>query len=133
MTQPGADTIADRYGRAKSRRIDRRVAVIALVVAAAVGIWVLFFGNWREGTNIEFRDLSYTVVDDRTVNVSIEVSAPPGSEVVCALEALSPSFAQLGWKIVELPVIEGRTQRLDETVVTTARATTGHAQLCWID
>lgn len=130
---PRVDELAERYGRKRSRSIDRRIAWIAVIIALAVGAWVLFFGNWKEGTELEFRDLNYSVIDNRSVQIDFEISAPPGSQVVCALEALSTSFSQLGWKIIEVPVSDKRTQRLSETLVTTARATTGHAQLCWID
>lgn len=131
--EPREDELADRYGRSRSRKIDRRVAWITIGIALAVGVWVLFFGNWKEGTELEFRDLNYSVVDDRTVQIDFEVTAPPQSEIVCALEALSPSFSQLGWKIIEVPVSDKRTQRMSETVITTARATTGHVKLCWLD
>lgn len=122
----------ERYGRGRGRRIDRRLGWGIAIGLLAAGLAVLLFSGWQAASTIEFRVLAYSVIDDRTVEVDFEVTAPPGSEVVCALEALSESHAQLGWKVHELPVSEQRTRRFTDTLVTTGPATTGIVKSCWI-
>lgn len=130
---PAPDALLDeRYGRRRQRGIDRRLGWSVAGAALIVGLAVLLFGGWHSTSSIEFRDLSYDVVDARTVRVDFEVTAPPGSPVACAVEALSPSYATVGWKILELPVSEQRTRRFTETLVTSYEATTGALRSCWV-
>lgn len=122
----------ERYGRGQRRRIDRRIAwtlAIALLAAGAIVLTLLVVASTR---TVEFRDLAYEVLDDRSVDIDFEVTAPPGSEVACAIEALSPSYAQVGWKIIELPASDVRTRQFSETLVTVSPATTGYVKSCWL-
>lgn len=122
----------ERYGRGRQRGIDRRLGWGIAGAALLLGLVVLLFGGWYSTSSIEFRDLSYDVVDARTVTVDFEVTAPAGAPVACALEALSPSYATVGWKILELPASEQRTRRFSETLVTSYEATTGALRNCWV-
>ncbi|WP_416445662.1 DUF4307 domain-containing protein [Leucobacter sp. HNU] len=56
----------------------------------------------------------------------------PGTRVACAVEALSPSFATVGWKVVELPESQERTRRFSEELATTYAATAGQVKECWV-
>lgn len=131
---PGAPEalLDERYGRTRQRGLDRRLGWGLAAVALALGLAVLIFGGWQTTSSIEFRDLSYDVVDARTVRMDFEVTAPPGAPVACALEALSPSYATVGWRILELPAAEQRTRRFSETLVTSYEATTGALRSCWV-
>jgi hypothetical protein len=129
---PQQRVLDERYGRGRRRRFDRRLGWGAAAVLLLAGLAVLLFSGWQNANTIEFRDLAYSVVDDRTVEIDFEVSAPPGTEVVCALEALSESYAQLGWRVHELPASEQRTRRFSDTLVTTGPATTGVVKSCWV-
>lgn len=124
--------LEERYGRGRGRRVDRRFAWIAGAALVIAGVIVLGYLAAQTREAVEFRDLAYTVVDERTVEIDFEVTAPPGSAVVCELEALSTSYAQVGWKMLELPVSEQRTRRFDEVLVTAGPATTGYIKSCWI-
>ena len=132
MTQTGADLLESRYGRTHRRRFDRWIAWGAVAVLLAIGLWVLFFGTWRAGASISFRDIGYSVIDYRSVRVDFEVTAPAGSDVLCALESVSTSHAQVGWRVLELPASEQRIRHFSETLVTTGLATTGYVKNCWI-
>lgn len=122
----------ERYGRRRQRGVDARAGWIIAGLAVLGGLVFVIFGGWQQGSTVESRDLAYSVEDDRTVSVSFEVTAPPGSELACTLEALSPSFATVGWKVLELDPSADRTRRFTEEVVTTSRATTGIVRACWI-
>lgn len=131
MTEaPGA--IDERYDRRRQRGIDRRIGWALGGAAVLGGIAFLVFGGLPSAESVEFHDLHYEVVDARTVSVDFEVTAPPGLPVACAVEALSPSFATVGWKVVEIPAAEQRTRRFTTTLVTTYEATTGALRNCWV-
>ncbi len=132
MTESATASLDHRYGRARRKRADRRIAWIVVAVLVAIGLAVLFFGNWRANSRIDFRDLSYSVESDRAIDLGFEVSVQPGETVICALEALSPSFAQAGWKIVKIEPGADRTRRFDESLTTTVRAATAQVRNCWI-
>lgn len=127
-----ADLLDERYGRARRRGIDKRIgwAVGGALVLAGLGF--LFFGGWQQGADLEYKDLHYSVIDDRTVLVDVQVTAPRDSEAICAIEALSDSYATVGWKLVQLPAEEQRTRRFETRVVTTSPATTGTVRECWL-
>lgn len=134
MTQSasGTDALDARYGRGRQRGIDKRVGWVVASIAVIAGLVFVFFGGWQQGTSVEHRTLSYSVESDTLVQVRYEVTAPAQSDVVCIVEALSPSYATVGWKLVELEPSNDRTRRFRETMVTTSPATTGTVRSCWV-
>jgi hypothetical protein len=123
----------ERYGRGRRRKFDRRLGWFIGGALVLFGIGFLFFSGWHEGSDLDFKDLDYSVVDERTVEVTMQVTAPAGSEVVCAIEAVSESYATVGWKTIELEPSETRTRQLTATLVTTSPATTGSVRSCWVN
>ena len=130
--KPAEQLLDERYGRRRQRGIDRRIGWTLAAAMVLLGALVVFFGGWQSTSTIEFKSLDYEVVDERTVRVDAQVSAPAGEGVACALEALSTSRATVGWKIVELPISDDRTRRFETTLITTAPATTGSVRECWV-
>lgn len=127
-----ASTLEERYGTRRQRGIDRRIGWSLGLGAVALGLVFVFFSGWQNTNNVESRVLHYEVLDARTVRVDFEVTAPSGVEVGCALEALSPSRATVGWRILELPAVDQHTRRFSETLVTSYEATTGTLRNCWV-
>lgn len=123
-----------RYGRTPARR--RRQVVVAVVAASAVLAttiaWVVWVGLFEPGASLETRDLGFSAAEHGAVDVTFEVSADPGAEVSCALQALDGQFGIVGWKIVELPPGERRTRVFTERVETAADAVTGLIYRCWL-
>lgn len=130
--KPAEQLLDERYGRRRQRGIDRRIGWTLAGAMVLLGALVVFFGGWQTTSTIEYKSLDYQVIDERTVRVDTQVSAPAGERVACALQALSTSRATVGWKIVELPISEDRTRRFDTTLITTAPATTGNVRECWV-
>ena len=127
-----AASLEDRYGTGRSRRLDKRIGYVAGGLLVAGGIAFLAFSGWNDSSKLEFRDLAHSMPDDRTVTVTFEVTAPPETPVLCAVEALNVSYATVGWKITELPASSERTRTVTESLVTTNPATTGTVNHCWI-
>ncbi|MBO1902315.1 DUF4307 domain-containing protein [Leucobacter weissii] len=131
----GADRAAsldERYGRSRRRGVDRRLGWAVAGGALLLGLVVLLFGGWQHQSSLDFREVHYRVLDERTVAVDFEVTAAPGAAVACALEALSTSYSTVGWKVVELPLEDRRTRMFTDTLVTTYPATTGTVRSCWL-
>jgi hypothetical protein len=127
-----ADSLDDRYGGGRTRRIDKRVGWITAGALVLGGLAVLLFGGWQQGSDLEFKDLSYSIVDAHTVSIEAQVTAPADKTTLCVVEALSESYATVGWKLIELEPGDDRVRRFTSTVVTTAPATTGTLRECWI-
>lgn len=126
------ELLDSRYGRGKQRGIDRKFAWITAGTLVVAGLLFVLFSGWHLTSDLEYKDLAYEVVDDRTVQVDAQVTAPESSTVLCAVEAMSTSYAVVGWKIVELPAGQDRTRRFETTMVTTSPATTGTVRECWV-
>lgn len=136
MTETASATVADRYGASRSKRWDRRIGWSLASVAILVGLLVIVFGNWRQSTT-EFKNIGFTLHNEvaagetYSANTRFEVTADPGVQVSCAVEALNTSKATVGWKIVDLPVVDGRSQTASVDIVTLGPATAAHAKACW--
>ncbi len=123
-----------RYGRSPARATRSRVITgVAIVVFAAVVIaWVVWVGLFSAPASLESRTVQHTIIDDSTVEVVWDVSAPPGTAIGCVVQALNESFGTVGWKIVEVPPSDQRTRTLTETLRTSEQAVTGLMYRCWL-
>ncbi|RNE63788.1 DUF4307 domain-containing protein [Cryobacterium tepidiphilum] len=126
--------LGERYGRTRTRT--RRDRVILWSVGAAFVVvfaaWVVWAGLDGSKASIETRDLGYTVVDDHAVSVAFEVSAPTGTPLSCAVQALNTDFTIVGWKVVDLPPSTDYTRTFSETVRTSGRSESGLIYRCWL-
>lgn len=129
MTEP--QSLDERYGRGRRRRIDKRLGW-AIAAVLVLGPGAILFSAWLYSQDIETRDLDFTVVNERETRLLFEVTSTAGSPLACALEAQSESHAQVGWLVREYPASEQRTRRFEETVLTTTPATTVTVRSCWI-
>lgn len=132
MTDQASQTLLDeRYGKGRKRTLDRRLGWIVGGATVLTGLGFVLFGGWQQGTDLEFKDLHYSVIDDTSVSVDVQVTAPASATVVCAIEALSTSHGTVGWKQVTIPPGDERTRRFTSTMITTSPATTGRVRDCW--
>lgn len=122
----------ERYGNSRKRGIDKRIGWSVAGIFVILGLTVVLFGGWQNASQIEFKVIDYRVDSDTTVTVSAQVSAPDQSQVNCAFEALSPSYAVVGWKVIELAPSQDYTRTVSTTLITTSPATTATVRTCWI-
>ena len=124
----------ERYGRAPgARRRERWIVITAAVLFAAIfTAWVVWAGLDNGQGSLDARDIGHRLVDDRTVDVTWEVSVTAGTEVSCALQAQNEAHGIVGWKIVDLPASDTYTRQFTETVRTAQRAVTGLIYRCWL-
>lgn len=140
MTETASDTatnaVADRYGTKRSKRLDKRFAWIVGSIAVVVAIGFFAVSGWQQNST-EFKNIGFTLnnVDDGTgvysASTRFEVTSEPRAHVSCAIEALNTSKATVAWKVIDLPVIDARTQSGEVELITIGPATAAHVKACW--
>lgn len=122
-----------RYGRTPERRARQRLLgwVAAIAVALVFVAWVVWTSWDGPAASIQSRMLGAKIVDDRSVTLTVEVSAPVGSPVSCALEVQNDKHAVVGWTIVDLPASDTYTRTFTQEVLTVDQGVTGLIYRCW--
>ncbi len=119
----------DRYGRTR-RPGKRRVAIVALILAAAA---VIAFGWMTVATaaeQVDARTTGFRIIDEHAVEVEFQITPPAGREVACFLEAQDTEHGIVGWRMVRIPASADHTRSFVETVPTLSEATTGLVNSC---
>ncbi len=133
MVDEGA-ALDHRYGRTpRARRSARRWLVVAASAFVAVfTAWVVWGGLDGTTDAVDVLDTGHRIVDDRTVEVTWQVTMQPGETAACAIEAQNEAHGIVGWRIVDIPASDRRTRSITETVATTELAVTGLIYRCWL-
>ena len=130
-----ASTALDaRYGRSTGkRRRDRWIAIsVAAFVAVVVGAWVIWAGLDLSSGGLDSTDIGHKILNDRSVQVSYQVSMPPGSTASCALEVENEAHAIVAWKIVDIPASTTTTRAFTDVVRSSELGVTGLIYRCWL-
>ena len=124
----------ERYGRtARSAKTNRTIGVLAGIgFAVVLGAWLWWGGVLETPSQLQYRDVAHTIVDDTEVSVTYEITAAPGTDVSCAVHALNASYGIVGWRIVDIPAGERWTRVFDTTLRTSEPAVTGLLYECWL-
>ena len=129
-------SLADRYGSSRSSRPGKKQAITISVIVAVIAGLVLWWGTSNDvlglGPSVSFRDLGFENLTDNSVTVNFEITATPGHEVACALQAQNTQFAIVGWKVFVYPPSEDLIQHFSEQLITSEPATTGLVAHCWL-
>jgi Domain of unknown function (DUF4307) len=123
-----------RYGRSRNRQKRDKTILWALagVFVVVLVAWVVWAGLDAAKPLIETRDLGYTIVDDNLISIDSEVSAPTGTALSCAVQALNQSFTVVGWKVIDLPPSKKFTRTFTVDLRTSELSTTGLIYRCWL-
>jgi hypothetical protein len=126
---PEPTGIAARYGRTSARK--RRDRWIYLTAGAAAA-WVLWAGLDQAGGSLDAEDKGATILSDRSVSISYQVSMPIGSTASCALQVQNQAHGIVGWRIVKVPASTRYTNSYTEVVRSSELAVTGLIYRCWL-
>ena len=131
------DEIAARYGRSSSQLKKRRLGV----VLAGSGFALLFviWAIWANLTGVvkpEFKTTGFDIVDPSQVSVSMTVTKPLNTNVICAVRALKQDYGIVGYTEVSFPASDPKSTDLADlsktiTLETTELAVTGVVENCW--
>jgi hypothetical protein len=123
-----------RYGRTPQRRA--RLRLLAILAASAVAVvvvaWVIWAGLFAPAASLEAKDLGFEELSDSSVEVRWQLTAPAGSDVSCAVKAVSEKHAVIGWKVVEVEASERTTRNLAATLRTSEPPVGGLIYRCWL-
>jgi len=93
-------------------------------------VWLFWAQPWTVG---EFwKSTGFHVVDDRTTQVTWEITLGEGQHAKCALAVQDELHAIVGWRVVDVVGKAQPTQQLVEPVRTTKVGDTGLAYRCWL-
>lgn len=125
------EMLDERYGRTGSPLRRWTIGVVAAVAAVLVGLFL-----WMTVVNtlddVGAETVGFTVEDARTITLAFQLSAPQGRSIACVLEAQDEEHGVVGWKIVQYPPSDLHTRAVRESIPTTAEATTGLVNSCWV-
>jgi hypothetical protein len=131
---PEPSAIAARYGRTpQKKRRDRWIYLGAGAVAAVIVVaWVLWAGLDQAGGNLDAEDQGSTILSDRSVSISYQVSMPVGSSARCALQVQNEAHGIVGWRIVDVPASTRYTTSHTAVVLSSEQGVTGLIYRCWL-
>lgn len=136
---PGpADTAAEldeRYGRTAGdgRRTRLLWLGTAVVFAVVLVAWLVWGGLMGAPAELQARNAGYEVIAPDEIEVSWNLTVPPGTATTCAVQALNAQFGVVGWKVVDVPASEQRTRTLTELVRTSEQPDSGLIYRCWVN
>lgn len=129
-----ANDLDARYGRTPARRA--RLRLFAILTAAAVAVvviaWVVWAGLFAPTASLEAKDLGFEPLSESSVEVRWQLTAPAGSEVSCAVKAVSEKHAVIGWKVVEVEPSDQTTRNVTATLRTSEPPNGGLISRCWL-
>ena len=133
-TECDSGLLGSRYGQ--TTRVSRQQRIWAVTGVAGVAVvliaWLWWAGLAQPTAQFETRNLGYELVSDREVIVKFEVSAPPGTRLNCAVQALNASYGIVGWQILDIAASDQRTRVFNQPVRTSEQAVTGLLYQCWV-
>ncbi len=128
------ESLDARYGRRPpSRR--RRILIGAGAGAALLGAaaWMLWAGlGLATGPSVEGELATFRAIDAGRAEVVFRVTTAPGTDAVCAVQALDENSAVVGWKVVPVPDSTDFTQVLTVPLTTIREARAGLIERCWL-
>lgn len=131
-----SNELSVRYGQTRTRSLRERWWLI--IGAAAVVIvffaWAAWAGWIPTGATPALTTTSgaANIINKRAVDLTFSIDTAPGNTVSCALEALDPSFAIVGWKVVTYRDLPARNSTHTERILTTNLSTTSLISQCWL-
>ncbi|MBS1674051.1 MAG: DUF4307 domain-containing protein [Actinobacteria bacterium] len=128
MTTPAQ--LDERYGRGPRRRLP----AILGIAAAALVVGVFGWWTWQGSADaVDVAGTGFELVDQHSVTVRFQITAPADRPVHCIVEAQDEEFGIVGWRVVTLPASSQRTARaFVESVPIVSAATTGLVNSCWV-
>jgi hypothetical protein len=125
------EMLDERYGR--TRRPGTRWVLFGAVAVAIIAVGAFAWMTIANSLSAVDADTTgFTIVDEHSVIVEFQMSAPVGATIACVVEAQDEGHGIVGWKVVEIDASDSRARAFRETVPTIAEATTGFVNSCWV-
>lgn len=128
MTNQNSDLLATRYGQ-RSRLSTKAKRILAVLGVAAITAISIYFGL-ANYTGVEYKEISFSVIDARSAELTFDLTKPNDSTAICAVQALNEQFGVVGYKEVEITPQQTQTVRLTVSINTIELATTALVDDC---
>jgi hypothetical protein len=125
------DMLDERYGRRRTAA-SRWGMGAAIAVGAALAGFVAWGAISSALVAVDADTTGFEVTDARSVTLSFQVTAPAGRDIACVIEAQDEEHGVVGWRVVEYPASDLAARAFRESIPTTAEATTGFVNSCWV-
>lgn len=121
----------ERYGRATSGR--KRLGLGIAIALGAVATLLLGWAVYNSSVDsVDSDSTGFEVIDEHTVTLRFQVTAVPGRDISCVIEAQDEDFGIVGWRVVSFAGSDATSREFEESIPTTALATTGFVNSCWV-
>lgn len=122
--------IQQRYGKARSKKLDRVIAISLGATALVLFLgWAIWF-TAEDSERVTTRDVGYQIIDEYSATVKFEVTRQLGQTVTCDIQVLNQSYAVVGWKKLIIEPSGSRSSVLETTVNTTELGVSGLVAGC---
>lgn len=120
-----------RYGRTPRGRVRWGIgaAIGVAVVLVVVYAWMTYASTVDD---VDADTTGFALIDEHSVVVEFQVTSAAGRSLACIIEAQDVEHGIVGWKVVEYPATDETARAFREAVPTTAEATTGLVNACWV-
>lgn len=125
-------TALRRHWNRMGRR-DRRWSVAGVVLVLVMTVLSVWWGWSATVGTVNWQNVAYHVVDDRTVEVRFQVTKPAGSTARCTLQAQEVGHAVVGRTVVVVPPAAQSIVEQDATIRTTTPAVIGQVKDCELE
>jgi hypothetical protein len=126
------DMLDERYGRRRAARSRRTTLIVVIAIAALIVVGVSSYTLSDTANGIDAETSGFKIADARSVSVTFQVTAPPGTALACVVEADDEQHGIVGWKVVQYPASSAHHRAFTESVPTVGLAVTGLVNTCWV-
>ncbi|MGJ6961091.1 DUF4307 domain-containing protein [Streptosporangium sp. G11] len=105
--------------------------VIAILCAVCAGGWGYVMWAAKGNTEVIDQVIAFDATRGDSLQITFEVVKPSDRAALCRLRATDVHHVEVGSKEVNIPAGEGYV-RLTERLETSAPATSGHVQYCYL-
>ena len=129
--------IAERYGKSPSQLRKRRLGVI--LAASGFALLFMIWAIWANLTGVakpEFKTTAFKILDSSNISVSLSVTKPLNTNVICSVRALKQDYGIVAYQEVAFAAGGSNGSELVDlswkaNLRTTELAVTGLVDNCW--
>ncbi|GLZ10032.1 hypothetical protein Acsp04_02670 [Actinomadura sp. NBRC 104425] len=104
-------------------------AVIGVLAAVLAVGWAVVMANVGQPAGIAAQTITFSIVNDSSVQIRYQVAKPKDAEVRCVVNAFGPDFGVVAHKEITIPPGTSTLERTD-VLQTSQRATTARIKDC---
>ncbi|MCW2878605.1 MAG: hypothetical protein JWQ95_2705 [Sphaerisporangium sp.] len=121
----------ERPGRLGRTGQSIALIIIGIFIAIAMGGWGYVMMSARGNTGVPTDVITFEVGGADSVTITFQIHKPADQAAVCKLRATDTQHVEVGTRDVTIPRGQADVQ-LTERVETSARATSGNVQYCYL-